>query len=185
MKIQFDSNIVNKFKLKTAEQLLFFVLLLCSNGKLIPKYLLDLISTETITKLRDGGLVAMEINQTGINMNIPYDIRMGQFENIDKQFEVFDSLYPLNAERQDGSNSYLKSASKLCKALYRKAAGENGENCEAINNAIRKEVLFRKSNGSLNYIKTMLNWLRAEPWNDPEQTEGNDIKISSYGQTVI
>jgi hypothetical protein len=185
MKIQFDSSIVDKLNLKTAEELLFFEILFCANGKKIPKYLLDMININTITNLRERGLIDTELNQTGINMNVPYVVRMDEYNEIDKQFKIFCELYPDMVIRPDGTKSYLQTSAKMCKVLYRKAAGENGENCELISDTLRREVFLLRNNGKMEYMRSMINWLKAEPWLDPEQIDLNDTKTSSYGQTFI
>jgi hypothetical protein len=86
-------------------------------------------------------------------------------------FDEFYASYPSSVVRPNGTKDWLRGNITKCRELYRTIVGTDETIHKTLLSAINKEVGVRTAQGSLAYIRLLINWLRNEEWKVWEENE--------------
>jgi hypothetical protein len=106
--------------------------------------------------------------------------------------DFFDELldhYPVSVRRPSGQRDFLRTNLKNCRQLYKKITKEKKQIHDHIVRCLDYEVNIRKQEGSLSYMKKLVNWLNGREWEAYEQAMQQDKRKAeeeeiSYGTKI-
>jgi len=133
-------------------------------------------------------LLFLGLVRTGLvdNRNFPeqYDYSKltvkQSFLRVLSQGDFFDELvqtYPVSVVRNDGTKDYLRTDLNRCRKLYSIITKNKYPIHNHILECLRYEIVTRRRNGSLGYMKRIPKWLVSEEWKVYEQMM-KDVPIS-------
>lgn len=106
--------------------------------------------------------------------------------------DFFDELldhYPTSVIRPGGNRDFLRTNLKNCRAIYKRITKEKKLIHDHIVRCLDYEVNLKKQDGSIAYMKKLINWLNGREWEAYEQALEEDKKKQSqqkvsYGTTI-
>lgn len=93
-------------------------------------------------------------------------------------FDEFIQSYPASIVRPDGTKDYLRTDLNRCRKAYSRITGNKHVIHENILNCLKFEIMLRRKEGKLGYMKRLPKWLASEEWKIYEQRlkdEGLDV----------
>jgi hypothetical protein len=84
-------------------------------------------------------------------------------------FNEFLQVYPASVVRPDGVKDYLRTDLNRARKSYSKITGNKLIIHQSILEALRFEILLRKKENNLAYMKKLPKWLASEEWKIYEQ----------------
>jgi hypothetical protein len=101
--------------------------------------------------------------------------------------DIFEELlleYPMKVQRPDGVMAFLKRDKRLCKDLYYIITKDDRMKHEHIISCLKTELRHREASGTMQYMKTLQNWLSGREWENFEDLVANGTsakQTDSYG----
>ena len=110
-------------------------------------------------------------------------------EKYNKEFTEFYEAYPATVILMNGNESSLRLQKKLCKELYIGVLKSNTFNHHKMLDIVTYYISQKTNNNSLQYLKTLKNYLRDEVYVDVHdhmnlKTENNNKNIN-YGGKIV
>ena len=110
-------------------------------------------------------------------------------EKYNKEFTEFYEAYPATVIRMNGNESSLRLQKKLCKELYIGVLKSNTFNHHKMLDIVTYYISQKTNNNSLQYLKTLKNYLRDEVYVDVNdhmslKNENNNKNIN-YGGKIV
>jgi len=110
-------------------------------------------------------------------------------EKYNKEFTEFYEIYPATILRMNGNEASLRLQKKLCKELYIDILKSNKFNHHKMLDIVKYYISQKKNNNSLQYLKTLKNYLRDEVYVDVhdhmELKNENNNKNINYGGKIV
>ena len=108
-----------------------------------------------------------------------------------KEFTEFYETYPATVIRMNGNESNLRLQKKLCKELYIGILQSKEFNHQNMIDILKHYVQSKTNHGSLQYLKTLKNYLRDEVYVDVKDhmnlknKQNNNNKNVDYGGKIV
>jgi len=110
-------------------------------------------------------------------------------EKYNKEFTEFYEMYPATVIRMNGNEASLRLQKKLCKELYIGILKSNKFNHQKMLDIVTHYLHQKTNNNSLQYLKTLKNYLRDEVYVDVsdhmELKNENNNKNINYGGKIV
>lgn len=184
MIIEIDTNILDKIKNITMNQLVFLSLVSNDNQNSYQNIqkLLSLVNEEEIQDLINRKLISVEIQDT----NKVYKTSEEYNKHLCKKdfFDQFYNAYPVYVIRPDGTKGFLRTNVNKCRHEYNKIVGKSATTHNHIMACLNSEVTEKLETGKLCYMKTMWKWLVNRGWEEQEERlkiEDTAVTSSTYG----
>lgn len=194
MQIDIDINFLIENNI-TANQYLILYLLTSKKLSYLSKYNeIDPIDIEDINSLVKNGLVHYPPNETDVDFN--KILVRSKFRDLVVEKDFFDDffdIFPTKVTRPDGKNDYLRTTSEKARKLYTEQTLNKKINHDKILQCLKYEIMIREREGSMPYMKKMINWLENQEWlswqerlqDEPVFVTGQPTKTLGYGQELI
>lgn len=101
-------------------------------------------------------------------------------------FEQLYAMYPVSVTRPDGSVDYLRKDRMLCSKIYSIVVKGNKDSHDHIMRCLNSELNYRKSSGTMKYMKRLSKWLSQREWENFEDVIDDAPRqiTESYGTTL-
>ena len=171
-----------------AHQFIIAIMLMNKYYDHLDKYLKESNSLDSfpddLKRLSSKSLVAYHKNK-------PYDFKsivvQPEFLRTLHKDDIFEELhdaFPVKVQRPDGVYAFLRRDRRLCKDLYYIITKDDRMKHEHIMLCLKTELDHRNRTNSMQYMKTMSNWLSGKEWENFEDLVANGTsqkQSSSYG----
>lgn len=102
-------------------------------------------------------------------------------------FDEFYDLYPVSANRPDGTKDYLRMNVNKCRKKYNTLVGKSLKNHRHMMECLQFEIQHRTRTNKMGFMKRMWTWLTSEEWQLSEEMM-KDVGItriqSNYGTSI-
>ena len=131
------------------------------------------------------------------NKEKPYDYKsivvQPEFLRTLHKDDIFEELlhaYPMKVQRPDGITAFLRKDKRLCKDLYYIITKDDKVKHDHIMLCLTTELTYRKNNDSMQWMKTLSNWLSGKEWENFEDlvaygTSTNNALAETYGTNLM
>lgn len=171
MLIKVNTEVLVNMKI-TAHQFVIVNLLMGKFYDHLDKYLVETNSTESfpddLAQLAKTSLVAY-------NKEKPHNLKsivvQPEFLSTLHKDDIFEELYasfPVKVQRPDGTAAFLRRDRRLCKDLYYIITKDDLPTHKHIMSCLGTELEHRKRTNSMQYMKTLQNWLSGKEWENYE-----------------
>ena len=171
-----------------AHQFIIAILLMNKYYDHLDKYLNETDSVDTfpddLRRLSSKSLVAYHKDKPFNFKSIVVQPEFLRTLHKDDIFEEMLQAYPIKVQRPDGVTAFLKRDKRLCKDLYYIITKDDRMKHEHIMLCLNTELKHREMSGSMQYMKTLQNWLSGREWENFEDLVADgplQKQASNYG----
>lgn len=129
-----------------------------------------------LQRLYDTGYV-IDKNNPGEDIDYTKISVKESFNELSKSTDYFDEIlqvYPTSVIRPDGLRDYLRADITRCRKVYNKLTKNNKELHDTILSSLQYEIMCRRRDNNMSYMKRLSKWLASEEWKVYEQAMKED-----------